>query len=80
MCSNAVKGLKADIKRENFIEHAHGMDIMAEMPAAGFKKKLIEISFACVTERCMADIVTEGYSFDKLEIETECLTYCTGNA
>jgi hypothetical protein len=55
------------------------MDIVAEMSAAGFEKQLVKIGFTCVTEGCMAYIVTEGYSFDKLEIKAESFADCTGN-
>ena len=68
---DAVQRLQREVERENFVQHAHGVQIVRKMQPRMRKIQLVQKALARVPERGMPDVVPQGDRLDELAVEPQ---------
>ena len=72
--------LQRNVVRKDPVQHAHGMDVVAEMPVGMCAIQFIQNRLARVPERRLADVVTERDRLDQIEVQVQRLADGAGDA
>ena len=68
---DAVQRLQREVERENFVQHAHGVQVVRKMQPRMRKIQLVQKALARVPERGMPDVVPQGDRLDEFAVEPQ---------